>query len=77
MGTNAIAMIYSQILWIDQLMVFVNQCHIIINAAFPIFMLLPFVPYLLELDTNGHAKNFNNNVLTCFVLHNYVWCGNK
>lgn len=29
-----------------------------INAAFPIIFLLPFVPYLLELDTNCSPKNF-------------------
>jgi BT1 family len=29
-----------------------------INAAFPIVFLLPFVPYLLELDSNCTPKNF-------------------
>lgn len=29
-----------------------------INGAFPVVFLMPFVPYLLELDTNCHPKNF-------------------
>jgi MFS family permease len=46
-----------------------------INAAFPIFMLLPFVPYLLELDTHCHAKNFQQQCfdLFCTAQLRAVW----
>jgi MFS family permease len=37
-----------------------------INAAFPMIFLLPFVPYLLELDTNCSPKNFYKQCLGLF-----------